>query len=70
MSKAHRWVATVTYNASGGPIEVDYHFEEIRDLHNIIERGPDWNAIADIKIVLNEHRRTYDLTLEGGGLHG
>jgi hypothetical protein len=39
-------------------------FEEIADLHNIVERGPDWNEIEQIMITLN---RTSDSELESAG---
>jgi hypothetical protein len=41
------------------PIEVDHHFEELNELHDIIERGPDWNTIEGIFIRLNPHRTAY-----------
>lgn len=54
-----RWLAIVTYRGEAGPIEVDHHFEELEELHTIIERGPDWNTIVSIVVTLNPERATY-----------
>lgn len=65
MTEHLRWVAVVSYRSESGPIEVDHLFEELSELHNLIERGPDWNTIIEIKITLNPHRVTYpDDTVE------
>jgi len=49
-----RWRAVVTYRSIKlGQIDVEHFFEEIEDLHDIIERGPDWNAIERIDVTLN-----------------
>ena len=54
-----RWLAIVTYRGEAGPIEVDHHFEELEELHTIIERGPDWNTIVSIVVTLSPERATY-----------
>jgi hypothetical protein len=59
MSEDFRWLARVTYRGELGPIEVDHHFEELKELHDLIERGPDWNTIEDIVIRLNPRRTSY-----------
>jgi hypothetical protein len=44
-----RWRAEISY-----PNGIAVHtFEEIEELHNIVERGPDWNCIENIVITLN-----------------
>lgn len=49
-----RWKATVAYRSTElGEIEVEHFFEEIEDLADLVEAGPDWNAIARIEVVLN-----------------
>lgn len=64
--KAHtdnRWRAVVTYRSSeAGPVDVEHFIEEIDDLADIVERGPDWNAIERIEITLN--RTSTYFTLE------
>lgn len=47
-----RWKAVATYRTENGPIEVEHEFEELFELHDLIERGPDWDTIIDIKVTL------------------
>jgi hypothetical protein len=54
-----RWLAVVTYRSESGPIHVDHHFQELEELHDLIERGPDWNTIENIVIRLNPRRTSY-----------
>ena len=51
-----RWVVRITYRTENGPNEVEHHVEEIRDAHDLVERGPDWNTIEQIVITLNPRR--------------
>ena len=56
-----RWIAVVTYRTESGPVDVEHHFEEMVELHNIIERGPDWNTIdGDIRVRPNTRRVCYE----------
>jgi hypothetical protein len=45
-----RWVATVWYRTDAGLIDVEHEFGELADLHDLIERGPDFYAIDRIEI--------------------
>ncbi|NHK29177.1 hypothetical protein FF098_014750 [Parvularcula flava] len=46
-----RWQAEITYRSDNGPINgVIHHLEELEDLQDIIERGPHWDALIDIRI--------------------
>lgn len=45
-----RWVATIYYRTERGTIDVDHAFDELEDLHDIVERGPSWYAIEKIEI--------------------
>lgn len=49
-----RWTATVTYLGDDGPVDVPHDLTEIADLHDLVERGPDWRAITEIRIVPHE----------------
>jgi hypothetical protein len=64
--QARRWHATVTYRTDDGPLEVEHDFEELRELHDLVELGPHWDTI--IKIVVTLARRSDeehpDLTVE------
>ena len=59
-----RWRAVVTYltGREWTEVSVTHDIEELEELQDLIERGPDWNAIKDIVIVLN--RTTGRLTVE------
>lgn len=61
---AYRWIAVVTYRSESGPIDVIHEFEELYEIHALIEAGPDWSCIADIRISLSEQRRADYGTLE------
>ena len=47
-----RWTATITYRTDNGPLAIEHSFEEIEDLHDLVERGPDWNTIERIVVRL------------------
>jgi hypothetical protein len=57
-----RWKATITYSYDAGPRDVIHEFEELRELQEIVETGPDWNAILEIKVELLA--RAYHVTAE------
>ena len=48
---SQRWMAKISYR-TGRPTQV-IAFEELHDLHEIVERGPNWNEIEHIVITLN-----------------
>lgn len=48
-----RWKAIIEYRADEGPKSVDHYFDEISDLHRIIERGPDWKRLIRCTVTLN-----------------
>lgn len=50
---APRWTATVFYRSAAGTVDVVHDLHEIEDLHEIIERGPHWDAIQRVEIVRN-----------------
>ncbi len=47
-----RWRATITYRTDSGPVEVPHDIEELHEIQALVERGPDWNCIERIEIVL------------------
>jgi len=56
MSK--RWMAEIQYRRETfRPVKV-VSFEELYDLHDIVERGPDWNEIEQIIVTLNRNSAT------------
>lgn len=50
-----RWKAVIEYGHDNGPIVIEHYFEEITDLHNIIEHGPNWNTLIRCTVTLNRH---------------
>lgn len=50
---AKRWKAVIEYRTGDGRESVEHFFEEISDLHLIIEHGPDWNQLIRCTVTLN-----------------
>lgn len=48
-----RWKAMIEYRTADGAQCVEHYFEEISDLHLIIEHGPDWNFLIRCTVTLN-----------------
>lgn len=48
-----RWKAVIEYRTDEGASSVEHYFEEISDLHHIIEHGPDWNLLIRCTVTLN-----------------
>lgn len=59
-----RWKATVTYRTNNGPLDVEHSFEELFELHDLIERGPHWDTIERIVVKLARPADARDLTIE------
>jgi hypothetical protein len=60
-----RWIVTPTCRSEHGPIEVDHHIEELCDLPDLIEDGPNWNSLVEVTVVLNPLRSTHPgITME------
>ena len=45
-----RWIARVFYRTESGLVDVQHDMEELEELHNLVERGPHWDAIEKIEI--------------------
>lgn len=58
-----RWKVTILYRAEHGPVDVVYYIDELCELEDLVELGPDWNTIVRIEITLNQVH-TPGLTLE------
>jgi hypothetical protein len=58
-----RWKAIVTYRTEAGPLAVEHDVEELLELQDLVERGPDWNTIISIEITLARSISS-DLTIE------
>jgi hypothetical protein len=62
-AKTARWQATINYRTDAGICDVDHAIDELSELEELVERGPDWNTIISIKIVLTDPSDV-DLTVE------
>jgi hypothetical protein len=51
-----RWTVEATYRTKSATSTAHFQIEELEELHEIIESGPDWFAIAEIKITLSPTR--------------
>jgi hypothetical protein len=60
-----RWKAEITYN-NGAPPNV-VAFEELRELHDLVERGPDWRSNASLS-PSTIRRSALDIAPVGGAL--
>ena len=59
-----RWMAEITYrNGRKALIE---QFEELYQLHDIVEHGPDWNEIDQIIVTLNRSSATPTADMSSG----
>jgi hypothetical protein len=47
-----RWNVIVRYRSEAGIVNVPYEIEELAELQDLVEHGPDWNTITDITIKL------------------
>jgi hypothetical protein len=59
-----RWKATIQYRHDNGPTTATHSLQELDELGPIIETGPHWDAIVDIKIVRVNHSVSAKLTVE------
>ncbi len=47
-----RWSVEIIYRTERGENVVDHYVEELGEIEEIVERGPDWNTIEQIRIDL------------------
>lgn len=59
-----RWSATVYYYTDAGVVDVPHEFDEIEDLHDIIERGPHFGTIERITVEIRYAGAAERLTIE------
>ncbi|PVE57189.1 hypothetical protein [Rhizobium rhizogenes] len=45
-----RWKAVAEYRSQAGIVDVEHAIEELEELHDLIERGPDWNTLVKITV--------------------
>jgi len=60
-----RWKAVLTYRSQmTGLVPVEHKIEELEELQDIVERGPDWNALDSIVITLLHRHDDRGTTIE------
>lgn len=59
-----RWHVTILYRHNDGLVDIEYDLAEIDQLNALIERGPHWDTIVEIKIVRVNHNESVTLTVE------
>jgi hypothetical protein len=60
-----RWDVTLTYRSENGSVDVQYEVEELYEVGDLVESGPDWNTLVSGVFSLNPRRAiTPGLTLE------
>lgn len=45
-----RWTAIAWYRTDAGLVDIEHQFEELDQLHMLIERGPDFYTIERIEV--------------------
>lgn len=59
-----RWKAVLEYRTEHGIVDIEHGLEELDELQDIVERGPDWNSLVKITIILDRVTEP-ELTVEG-----
>lgn len=60
-----RWKVAIVYKSEHGLIDNEHLLEEISELDALVERGPHWDTIEEIKITRAGSRCFDHLTVEG-----
>lgn len=45
-----RWKVVAEYRSRSGVVDVEHAIEELDELQDLIERGPDWNTLIKITV--------------------
>lgn len=48
-----RWKAVIEYAHGNGPINIEHFLEELTELQDIVQHGPDLNTLTRCTITLN-----------------
>lgn len=54
-----RWLASITYRTAVGPLTVDHGIEELDEIADLVEAGPNWDTIERIEIVKGANPRPW-----------
>jgi hypothetical protein len=64
MTDPIRWIAIVYYRTDNGVVDVEHRLSEIDELHDVVERGPHWDCVVEIRITRAGHVTSENLTVE------
>ena len=65
MKLEKRWNVEIHYRTNNGTKKEIAQIEELDDLYDLVEKGPNWFCIDNIKIVINPKRDVFPkITLE------
>jgi hypothetical protein len=64
-NKMPRWTAKITYMHDDGPHDRLFTFDELYELQDIVECGPDFYAIESIVVLINTDANHPKVTVEG-----
>lgn len=63
-----RWKVTLVYRSENGPVDVEHDVEELDEIADLIEAGPDWNALIEGRFTLNRRHEAENYTVEQAAL--
>lgn len=64
-----RWQVEIIYNSEHGDRPIHHAIEELEELHDIVERGPNFYAIKQIRIEIDARHLGGIQTLEQSAAH-
>lgn len=53
LTEQARWKAVILYNLGNAVVAKQHYFDELEELQDIVEGGPDFTTIDEIKITYN-----------------
>ena len=59
-----RWRASIEYRSQGGGVRHEHYFDEFSELHDIVERGPNFTCITGVFVFPNGLMALSNLTIE------
>jgi hypothetical protein len=61
-----RWKAIIEYRTDAGPVDVEHEIQELDELQELVERGPDWRTMNRCTVTLARNA-DWNLTVEQAG---
>ncbi|MFO1126510.1 MAG: hypothetical protein U1E25_15315 [Methylocystis sp.] len=55
-----RWLAKVTYKSDYGPIGINYLFDDVEELTDLVEAAQERDRIIEIEILLSENESQHN----------